>query len=66
VLADHVADGEVADFCVDQFGLTTQHDTATAGTNTVQRIWSVSAATAGTNPCVPIPSGEIYCAPGGC
>lgn len=54
------SDGEVADFCVDQFGLTTQHDTATSGTNTVQRIWSTSAATAGQNPCIPVPSGEIY------
>ncbi len=56
-------DGEVADFCVDQFGPAlggTPLDTASAGTNVVQRIWSVSAAKAGHNPCVPIPSGEVY------
>jgi hypothetical protein len=55
------SDGEVADFCVDQFGFASPYnDTSTAGTSTVQRIWSVSAAKAGTNPCIPIPSGEVY------
>ena len=53
-------DGEIADFCVDQFGFTTPDDEATAGSNVVERIWSISAAKAGTNPCLPVPSGEIY------
>jgi hypothetical protein len=56
-----VSDGEVADFCVDQFSFQAPYnDESTAGSNTVERIWSVSAATAGTNPCLPIPSGEVY------
>jgi hypothetical protein len=28
--------------------------------NVAQRIWSASAATAGHNPCVPVPAGETY------
>ena len=55
-----MSDGEVADFCVDQFGFTAYSDTATAGSNVVQRSWSISAAAAGKNPCVPVPSGEVY------
>jgi hypothetical protein len=54
------SDGEVADFCVDQFGFTSPNDTTADGTYTVQRIWSTSAATAGRNPCIPVPAGEIY------
>jgi hypothetical protein len=59
---NEASDGEIADFCVDQFGAfsNSYHDVATAGTSTVQRIWSVSAAAAGQNPCIPVPSGEIY------
>lgn len=30
------------------------------GGDTVQRIWSTSAAALGHNPCVPVPSGETY------
>ncbi|HEY2511248.1 MAG TPA: hypothetical protein VGI39_10340 [Polyangiaceae bacterium] len=55
-----LSDGEVADFCVDQFAFTSYSDTAAAGSNVVQRSWSISAATAGKNPCVPVPSGEVY------
>ncbi len=55
------SDGEVADFCVDQFSFQNPYnDESTAGSNTVQRIWSVAAAKAGTNPCLPIPTGEVY------
>jgi hypothetical protein len=58
---NELGDGEIADFCVDQFAFSgSYHDTATAGTNTVQRIWSTSAASVGANPCVPVPSGEVY------
>jgi hypothetical protein len=30
------------------------------GGTTVQRIWSISAAAAGHNPCIPVPAGETY------
>jgi hypothetical protein len=50
--------GEVADLCVDEFGLGL--DIVTENGFTVQRIWSLSQAAAGKNPCVPIPSGEVY------
>jgi hypothetical protein len=51
-------DGEVADLCVDQLLHTA--DEAVAAGYAVQRSWSIAAATAGTNPCLPIPAGEIY------
>ena len=50
--------GEIADVCVDFFGLGNDH--ASDGTYTVQRIWSISRASAYLNPCIPIPSGEVY------
>jgi hypothetical protein len=50
--------GEIGDLCVDQFGLGL--DETTEGGFTVQRIWSINNASAGKNPCVPIPSGEVY------
>ena len=50
--------GEVADFCVDPFGLGL--DEWTENGFTVQRIWSLTQAAAGKNPCVPIPAGEVY------
>jgi hypothetical protein len=50
--------GEVADLCVDPFGLG-QDETLENGF-TVQRIWSLANAAAGSNPCVPIPAGERY------
>ncbi len=53
-----VLGGEVADLCVDVFGL--GQDETSDGTFTVQRIWSIPRATAGKNPCVPIPAGEVY------
>ncbi|HEY2511247.1 MAG TPA: hypothetical protein VGI39_10335, partial [Polyangiaceae bacterium] len=55
-----MSDGEVADYCVDQFGFKSYSDTAKAGTFLVQRSWSTAAASAGKNPCLPVPSGEIY------
>ena len=55
-----MSDGEVADYCVDQFGFSSYSDTTKAGSFLVQRSWSTSAASAGKNPCVPVPSGEVY------
>jgi hypothetical protein len=49
---------EIADLCVDPFGLA-QDETTESGF-TVQRIWSIDQAAAGKNPCVPIPAGEVY------
>jgi hypothetical protein len=53
-----VAGGEVADLCVDQFGM--NQDQTTDGPFTVQRIWSNTQAAAGSDPCNPIPTGEVY------
>jgi hypothetical protein len=50
--------GELADLCVDPFGLGL--DETKDGTFAVQRVWSTSAAAAGQNPCVPVPAGEVY------
>jgi hypothetical protein len=51
--------GELGDLCVDLFGLG-QDETMENGF-TVQRIWSIANAASGTkDPCVPIPTGEIY------
>lgn len=50
--------GEIADMCVDPFGL--DQDQTTDGAFTVQRIWSNAQAAAGLDPCNPIPSGETY------
>src|SRR5208282_5681959 len=55
---DDVLGGEVADLCVDQFGL--GQDETTENGFTVQRIWSVTNASAGMDPCVPVPAGEVY------
>jgi hypothetical protein len=49
---------EIADLCVDQFGL--GQDETTESGFTVQRIWSIGNAAAGKNPCVPVPAGEVY------
>jgi hypothetical protein len=49
---------EVADLCVDQLGLA--QDETTENGFTVQRIWSIANAAAGMDPCVPVPSGEVY------
>lgn len=49
---------EIADLCLDPFRL--GQDEATENGYTVQRVWSVQNASAGKNPCVPIPSGEAY------
>ncbi len=50
--------GEVADLCVDIFGF--GEDRTTEGAYTVQRVWNNLSAAAGHDPCVPIPSGEVY------
>ena len=50
--------GEVADLCVDAFALGQGH--TTEGPYTVTRVWSIPNATAGRNPCVPVPAGEVY------
>jgi hypothetical protein len=50
--------GEVADLCVDPFGLGL--DEFTENGFTAQRSWSILNASAGKNPCVPIPAGEVY------
>jgi hypothetical protein len=55
---DDIQGGEVADLCVDPFGLGL--DEATENGFTVQRSWSITNATAGKNPCVPVPAGEVY------
>ncbi len=52
-------DGEVADLCVDAYGLGGD-ETIEANGYMVQRIWSIPNATVGKNPCVPIPTGEVY------
>jgi hypothetical protein len=53
-----VSSMEVGDLCADPFGL--GQDEATENGFTVQRIWSAQHAAAGKNPCVPIPTGEVY------
>jgi hypothetical protein len=53
-----VQGGEVADLCVDPFGI--GGDQTNDGTFTVQRIWSIPQAAAGGDPCDPIPSGRVY------
>jgi hypothetical protein len=50
--------GEVADLCLDIIG--GGQDRATSGKYTVQRIWNNPSAAAGHDPCVPIPSGQVY------
>ncbi len=44
--------------CVDPFLL--GQDETTENGSTVQRSWSITNASAGKNPCVPIPTGEVY------
>jgi hypothetical protein len=53
-----VGGGEIGDLCVDFMGL--GGDATTENGFTVQRIWSILQASAGKNPCVPIPAGEVY------
>jgi hypothetical protein len=53
-----VQGSEIADLCDDPFGL--GQDETTEDGFMVQRIWSMDNAAAGKNPCVPIPSGEVY------
>ncbi len=55
---DIAGGGEVADLCVDPFGL--GQDETTSGAFTVQRIWSNAHAASGMDPCNPIPVGEVY------
>ena len=50
--------GEVADLCLDILGL--GEDRSTAGKYTTQRVWNNLSAAANHDPCVPIPSGEVY------
>lgn len=52
------AGGEVGDLCVDFTG--GGNDLWKEGTFTVQRTWSNVSAKAGHDPCVPIPTGEVY------
>jgi hypothetical protein len=49
---------EVADLCADTLG--TGQDQWSEGAFTYQRSWSNSSAKAGKDPCVPIPSSEVY------
>jgi hypothetical protein len=53
-----VEGGEVADLCVDPFGL--GQDVTSEGAFTVQRIWSNTQAAAGQDPCNPRPAGGVY------
>jgi hypothetical protein len=55
---DIAGGGEVADLCIDPFGL--GQDETADGTFTVQRIWSNEQAASGMDPCTPIPFGEVY------
>jgi hypothetical protein len=65
-LAWNVFGGEVGDLCVDQIGESLgapdDRTTFTAGSTsyTVQRIWSNANAAASLDPCVPMPSNEVY------
>jgi hypothetical protein len=49
--------GEVGDLCE---GIGSNDTTTTQSTFTVQRIWSNKSAAASNDPCVPIPTGEVY------
>jgi hypothetical protein len=53
-----VEGGEVADLCTDPFLL--GQDLVAVGSFMAQRVWSPKNAAANKNPCVPIPSGEVY------
>ncbi|MGA7121939.1 MAG: hypothetical protein WBY94_17660, partial [Polyangiaceae bacterium] len=55
---DIAGGGEIADLCVDPFGL--GQDETTDGSFTVQRIWSNANAAARTDPCNPTPQSEVY------
>jgi hypothetical protein len=55
---DVTGGGEVADMCVDLFGL--NQDQTSDGPFTVQRIWSLGQAASDVDPCNPIPSGDVY------
>jgi hypothetical protein len=54
--------GEIGDLCVDPTGANQDQTTATLGSTTwtVQRIWSNANAAASLDPCVPMPSSEVY------
>jgi hypothetical protein len=49
---------EAGDMCIDPFVL--NQDQTSDGRFTVQRTWSISQAAAGVDPCVPVPTGEVY------
>jgi len=49
--------GEIGDLCE---GIGSSNTDTTQSTFTVQRIWSNKSAAAGNDPCVPIPTGEVY------
>ena len=51
------AGGEVGDLCE---GIGSSGTTTTESTFVVQRSWSNKSAASGHNPCVPIPSGDVY------
>jgi hypothetical protein len=55
---DVTGGGELADMCVDFFGL--NQDQTSDGVFTAQRMWSISRAAANEDPCVPVPAGEMY------
>jgi hypothetical protein len=52
-----IAGGEVGDLCE---GIGSSGTTTTESTFVVQRSWSNKSAASGHNPCVPIPSGDVY------
>ncbi|HEY1958521.1 MAG TPA: hypothetical protein VGH28_23045 [Polyangiaceae bacterium] len=52
-----IAGGEVGDLCE---GIGSSGTTTTESTFVVQRSWSNKSAAAGNDPCVPIPTSEIY------
>jgi hypothetical protein len=53
-----VEGGEIADLCVDPFGL--NQDQTTDGSFTAQRIWSIGQAASGRDPCNPVSAGVYF------
>jgi hypothetical protein len=50
--------GEIADLCVDPFGL--NQDQTKDGSFTAQRIWSIAQAASGRDPCNPVSAGVYF------
>jgi hypothetical protein len=59
---DIVGGDEVADLCVDPFGINQDvtRSMVNGETFAMQRIWSNTSAAAGHDPCAPAPAGQVY------